>query len=214
MSVPPFPRSRSALALVVATCAAAPALGATAAAQSPDPGSLWKAYPLSPRTTAPAERPTGDPLQIQAPGSREPIVTADEKPDHTSVPLSVSIAFYAGLAALAALLVAAAVPPIARRRARPVTCEITFSPGTDGDAFMATSRSPGREERLVALSPRFPREPRNTPEYDAASHAAYEKLLDDLYADGWLPYELGRQWWETRLRRPTKADKRTPAGHA
>ena len=38
------------------------------------------------------------------------------------------------------------------------------------------------------------------PDDDAASHEAYEQLLRALYAEGWQPYERGRQWWEMRLR--------------
>jgi hypothetical protein len=63
----------------------------------------------------------------------------------------------------------------------------------------------------VARSGRFDRATAEPPEYDAASHAAYDQLLSDLYADGWLPYERGREWWAMRLRRTTAPETRTPA---
>jgi hypothetical protein len=53
----------------------------------------------------------------------------------------------------------------------------------------------------VAQSHRFKRHSPEPPAYDAASLAAYDELLRNLYADGWLPYERGREWWEMRLRR-------------
>ena len=96
-----------------------------------------------------------------------------------------------------------------RRRRRPVTCEISWSPGEQGDAFRATAQLDGDEERVVARSRRFERRSPEPPDYDAASHEAYDQLLRDLYADGWQPYERGRHWWEMRLRR-TATPRRRP----
>jgi hypothetical protein len=62
-----------------------------------------------------------------------------------------------------------------RRRSQPVTREITWSPGEDGDAFRATARLDGEEQWIVAQSRRFARDSPDPPAYDAASHAAYER---------------------------------------
>jgi hypothetical protein len=213
----PVPRSaspRSVLALAAVLCLMAAAAPTTAAlAQAPDPDPLWKAYPLTPGKTTgakPAERPDGAPLTVdEAPPSRT-TVTLDA-PARATVPLGVSIAFYLALAILSAVGVGAATLYVVRRRAQPVICEITWSPGEQGAAFLATAQRGDREEWVVARSGRFDRGTTEPPEYDAASHAAYDQLLSDLYADGWLPYERGREWWEMRLRRTTAPEAATPA---
>ena len=87
-------------------------------------------------------------------------------------------------------------------RAQPVICEISWSPGEQGAAFLATAqRRPERNGSWPIAALR--RAAAGAPDDDAASHAAYDQLLNDLYADGWLPYERGREWWEMRLRRTT-----------
>jgi hypothetical protein len=193
------------------------AVPAAALAQAPDPGPLWKAYPLTPGKSGaqgakPAERPNGDPLSIdQSPSPRAPARSQTDRPTLTSVPLAVSIAFYVALAMLSALAVGSATLWFVRRRARPVVCEITWSPDEEGDAFLATAQREGEEQWVVARSGRFDRVTDAPPEYDAASHAAYDQLLNQLYADGWQPYERGRQWWEMRLRRSETSDAPTPS---
>jgi hypothetical protein len=207
------------LALVASLCLMASAMPAAALAQAPDPGPLWKAYPLSPGKSGsgsakPAERPNGDPLSIDQSPSRPagaPASTQADRPTLTSVPLAVSIAFYVALAMLSALAVGSATLWFVRRRARPVVCEITWSPDEEGDAFLATAQREGEGEWVVARSGRFDRATDAPPEYDAASHAAYDQLLNELYADGWQPYERGREWWEMRLRRSETSDAPTPS---
>ena len=89
-----------------------------------------------------------------------------------------------------------------RRRARtPVTCEISWSPGERDGAFRATAMVTNDEPRVVAESRRFQRRPPDTPDEDAASQAAYAELVRELVSDGWEPYDHGRDWWATRLRR-------------
>lgn len=214
----PFP-APSVLAVAASLCLMAGAAPMAALAQAPDPGPLWKAYPLSPgkpgagRAT-PAERPNEDPLSIgQRPPSRAgaPASTKADRAVLRSVPLAVSIAFYAALAMLSALAVGSATLWFVRRRARPVVCQITWSPDEEGDAFLATAQREGEEEWVVARSGRFDRASDEPPEYDAASHAAYDQLLNELFADGWQPYERGRQWWEMRLRRSETSDAPTPS---
>ena len=63
----------------------------------------------------------------------------------------------------------------------------------------------------MAESRRFERRPPDAPDEDAASKAAYAELLRDLVADGWQPYERGRDWWAMRLRRTASAEPRPPA---
>ena len=120
--------------------AAAPTTAALA--QAPDPDPLWKAYPLTPGKTTgakPAERPDGAPLTVdEAPPSRT-TVTLDA-PARATVPLGVSIAFYLALAILSAVGVGAATLYVVRRRAQPVICEISWSPGEQGAAFLATAQ--------------------------------------------------------------------------
>jgi hypothetical protein len=191
-----------------------PAVGPTTAAraQAPDPAPLWKAYPLTPGKTTgakPAERPTGAPLTVDE--TRPPRAYGDSgAAAHTAVPLGVAIAFYLALAIVSAVGVGAATLYVVRRRAQPVICEISWSPGEQGAAFLATAQRGGQEEWVVARSGRFDRSAAEPPAYDAASHA-YDQLLTDLYADGWLPYERGREWWEMRLRRRTPPGTPTPA---
>jgi hypothetical protein len=215
MSVP-VPRSHTRIfALAPVLCLLAAAAPTTAAlAQAPDPDPLWKAYPLTPGKTTgtkPAERPNGAPLTVDATPPPRVNANSDAPARTTTVPLGVSIAFYLALAILSAVGVGAATLYLVRRRARPVICEISWAPGEQGAAFLATAQRDGQEEWVVARSGRFDRNTTEPPEYDAASHAAYDQLLSDLYADGWLPYERGREWWEMRLRRTTSPGTPTPA---
>lgn len=214
VSVPRSASPTSVFAVAAVLCLLAAAAPTSAAlAQTPDPAPLWKAYPLTPDKTTgakPAERPSGSPLTVdEAPSSRT-TVTLDA-PARTAVPLGVSIAFYLALAILSAVGVGAATLYLVRRRAQPVICVISWAPGEQGAAFLATAQRGGQEEWVVARSGRFDRNTTEPPEYDAASHAAYDQLLNDLYADGWLPYERGREWWEMRLRRTTAPEAATPA---
>jgi len=217
--VPRFASRRPVLALAAMLCLMAGGSPTIALAQQPDPGPLWKAYPLNPGKSGtsgakPTQRPTGAPLGIdQTPPPRGSAGVRTET-DHatlTSVPLAVSIAFYVALAMLSALAVGSATVWFVRRRARPVVCEISWSPDEQGDAFLATAQRDGEEQWVVARSGRFDRHSAEPPEYDAASQAAYDQLLTDLYADGWLPYERGREWWEMRLRRSRTSDVPTPS---
>jgi hypothetical protein len=217
--VPRLSPTPSVLALAASLCLMASAVPAAALAQEPDPGPLWNAYPLTSGKSGasgakPAERPNGAPLSIdQTPPPRGGGGTSTEtdRATLTSVPLAVSVAFYVALAMLSALAVGSATLWFVRRRARPVVCEITWSPDEEGDAFLATAQREGEEQWVVARSGRFDRTTDAPPEYDAASHAAYDQLLNELYADGWQPYERGRQWWEMRLRRSETSDTpRTP----
>ena len=215
MPVPRLAPRYSVLALA-ALCLMAGAAPAVASHRRPDPAPLWKAYPLTPGKTTgakPAERPNGEPLSIDQ--SPPPRANANlDAPAHTTtVPLGVSIAFYLALAILSAVGVGAATLYVVRRRARPVVCEITWSPDEQGDAFLATAQREGEEQWVVARSGRFDRRTADAPEYDDASHAAYDQLLSDLYADGWLPYERGREWWEMRLRRSDTSDTPTSSRH-
>jgi hypothetical protein len=215
MPVPRFASPTSAFALAAVLGLLAAAAPTTAAlAQAPDPGPLWKAYPLSPGKATgakPAERPNGAPLTVDGTPPSRTTVTLDAPARTAAVPLAASIAFYLALAILSAVGVGAATLYLVRRRARPVVCEITWWPDEEGDAFLATAQRKGAGEWVVARSGRFDRTADAPPEYDAASHAAYDQLLSDLYADGWLPYERGREWWEMRLRRTTAPQAATPA---
>jgi hypothetical protein len=198
---PHFPLQRSVLALVALTCLVGPAATTAALAQQPDPAPLWKAFPLSSDKSSgsrPAEPPNGPPAQV---AETPPPPASAESAARDAAPLAVTVAFYFALAGLAAIGVGAATVHVMRRRARPITCEISWSPGDEGDAFRATAQLGGQEEWVVAQSRRFQRRSPEPPEYDDASHAAYDQLLRDLYADGWLPYERGREWWAMRLRR-------------
>jgi hypothetical protein len=211
----PVPRSASpksvfALAAVLCLMAAAAAPTTAALAQTPDPAPLWKAYPLTPGKATgakPAEHPNGAPLIVDE--TRPPRADANSgAAARTAVPLGVAIAFYFALGILSAIGVGAATLYVVRRRAQPVTCEISWSPGEQGAAFLATAQRGGQEEWVVARSGRFDRSAAEPPEYDTASHA-YDQLLSDLYADGWLPYERGREWWAMRLRRPNAPETST-----
>jgi hypothetical protein len=221
----PVPGSHTApsvLALVASLCLLVGAGSAAALAQEPDPGPLWKAYPLNPGKSGAGgakspERPNGAPLSLdQTPPPRggTDARTESDRATLKNVPLGVSIAFYAALAMLSALVVGSATLWFVRRRAaRPIVCEITWSPDEEGDAFLATAQRAGEGEWVVARSGRFDRGTDEPPEYDAASHAAYDQLLNELYADGWQPYERGRQWWEMRLRRTETSATPTPSRH-
>ncbi|MGZ8634968.1 MAG: hypothetical protein ACXWZZ_14095 [Solirubrobacteraceae bacterium] len=87
-----------------------------------------------------------------------------------------------------------------------------MAPGEYGDAFLAVQQD-GDEERVVARSRRFERRSPQPPDDDAASHEAYEQLLRALYAEGWQPYERGRQWWEMRLRHEATSETPAPTRH-
>jgi hypothetical protein len=213
MSVPRSATPTSVFALAAVLCLmAATAPTPAALAQEPDPGPLWKAYPLAPGKTTgakPAERPNGAPLVVD--GTKRTPTSADASgPGPVGVPMGVAIAFYLSLGILSAVGVGMATRYVMRRRAQPVICEISWSPGEQGAAFLATAQRGGQEEWVIARSGRLERSTAEPPEYDAASHA-YDQLLNDLYADGWLPYERGREWWEMRLRRATARDTPTPA---
>ena len=123
-----------------------------------------------------------------------------------------AVVSYVALGFLAVIGVGAATRRVVRRRRRPVTCEISLAPGEYGDAFLAVQLD-GDEERVVARSRRFERHSPEPPDDDAASHEAYEQLLRALYAEGWQPYERGRQWWEMRLRQAATTEAPTPARH-
>jgi hypothetical protein len=203
----PLPRrSRCVPALVALACLLGPA--AAALAQQPTPAPLWKAYPLSPKKpsgSTPREHPTGAPLRVPAPARSRPARTDDVGSTEQGTPLGAAIAFYGALAGLCAIAVGALTMHVMRSRSQLVTCEITWAPGEEGDAFRATAQLGGEEPWIVAQSRRFERRSPDPPAYDPASHAAYDELLRDLYADGWLPYERGREWWAMRLRRTANA---------
>jgi hypothetical protein len=206
------------LALAASLCLMAGAAPSAALAQQPDPGALWKAYPLTAGKPAakgakPTEQPDGKPLSIdQSPPVRAVGAGADgDRPTLTRVPLAVSVAFYVALAMLSAVGVGSATLWFVRRRARPVLCEIRWSADERGDAFLATAQRDGEEQWVVARSGRFDRRTAEAPEYDAASQAAYDQLLSDLYADGWLPYERGHEWWEMRLRHSDTSNTPAPS---
>jgi hypothetical protein len=197
----PVPLLRCVPALVALACLVAPA--APALAQQPDPAPLWKAYPLTPDRssgTTSGEHPTGAPLRVPEPG-RPHLSAPDGSRAGAGTPLVIAVAFYGALAGLCAIAAGALTMRVMRRRAEPVICQISWSPGEEGDAFRATAQIDGDEPWVVAQSHRFERRSPDPPAYDAASLAAYDELLRNLYADGWLPYERGREWWEMRLRR-------------
>ena len=146
------------------------------------------------------EHPTGTPLRAPQASRARPAAAAGDS-GGGAPPLVAAIAFYGVLAALAAIGAGALTLRLLRRRTPPVTCEIRWSPDEDGHAFRATAQLGGDEELVVARSRRFERGSPEPPDYDAASHAAYDELLRNLYADGRLPYERGREWWAMRLRR-------------
>ena len=205
----PVPHSRWCCvpALVALTCLLGPS--AIALAQQPDPAPLWKAYPLSPQkpsgSTA-GEHPTGAPLRVPAPARTNDARASGGRTSGGGTPVAVAVAFYGALAGLCAIAAGALTMRVMRRRSQPVTCEIRWSPGDEGDAFRATTQSDGEEEWVVAQSRRFERRSPDQPAYDAASLAAYDELLRNLYADGWMPYERGREWWAMRLRRDASAE--------
>ncbi len=61
----------------------------------------------------------------------------------------------------------------------------------------------------MAESRRFQRRSPDTPDDDAASQAAYAELVRELVSDGWEPYDHGRDWWATRLRRVPSDESHT-----
>ena len=208
-TVPHLCRQRWMLAAIALACLAGPTAGAFA--QEPDPAPLWNAFPLNPSTSTGAttpEHPTGAPLRAPQASRTRPSAAAGDS-DGGAPPLVAAIAFYGVLAALAAIGVGALTLRLLRRRTPLVTCEISWSPDEDGHAFRATAQLGGDEELVVARSRRFQRGSPEPPDYDAASHAAYDELLRNLYADGWLPYERGREWWAMRLRRTATSEPTT-----
>jgi hypothetical protein len=220
--VPHSTRQRPVMALTALMCLLCTAPTNAALAQQPDPSPLWKAFPLTPDNAPgtpdkapgakPAKRPNNTLLRFFDTQDSRPAVNADG-PDRSSAPVGVAIAFYVALGCLAAIGVGAATLHAVRRRTRAVTCEISWSPGEEGDAFLATAQLDGTEEVVVAESRRFERRSPEAPEYDEASREAYDQLLHDLYADGWLPYERGREWWEMRLRHEATSETSSPVRH-
>jgi hypothetical protein len=209
--VPHLPRPGSVLATTALACVLCAAPASATLAQQPDPTPLWKAYPLKPDESAgakPARRPIGAPLPAQTTPRARPA----ESPGTSGAPLAVAVVSYLALGFLAVVGVGAAARLVARRRRRLVTCEISLAPGEDGDAFLAVQLD-GEEARVVARSRRFERRSPQPPYDDAASHEAYEQLLRGLYAEGWQPYDRGRQWWEMRLRHAATTETPTPARH-
>lgn len=214
--VPHSPRQRSALALTALTCLLCAAPTTAALAQQPDATPLWKAFPLTQDRPAEAKKPTprpnGSTLRIlELPRSRP--ATNGDGPGRSGAPATVAFVFYGALGCLAAIGVGAAALHVVRRPPRPVTCEISWSPSEDGDAFLATAQLDGSKERVVARSRRFERRSPEGPGYHAASRQAYEQLLNDLYAEGWQPYERGRHWWEVRLRHELTSKTPAPTRH-
>ena len=122
------------------------------------------------------------------------------------MPLAVSIAFYLALAILSAVGVGAATVYVVRRRRKPVTCEISWSPGGRGGAFRATVIAAGDKPRLVAESRPFEGRPPELPEEDAPRRRP--RQCQDLVSEGWEPYDRGRDWWAMRLRRGPSAGPR------
>jgi hypothetical protein len=205
--VPHLIRQGPVLALTALTCLIALASTTAALAQAPDPAPLWKAYPLNPPKSTGTNRV---PRPHSAPRQVDETRRSGASADRDAAPLAVAIAFYGVLAGLCALGVGTARAHVLRRRARPITCEIRWSPDEQGNTFRATAHLDGEEEWVVAQSGRFERRSPEPPEYDGASHAAYDQLLSTLYADGWLPYERGREWWAMRLRRTPGSGTPTP----
>jgi hypothetical protein len=204
-------------AFVLACAAVAPAAGPQPIA---DP--LWKAFPLdtdppatatstspapSARTApaAPARTSPAAPIIAQQPATSAP-PAALEPPGPNGPPAAITMIFFGSLAGASLLVVAALMRRRAgRRRALgPVTCEITWSPVSEGGAFSATTQENGDVPQLVAASRRFERRTPGPPDQDWASRQAYAELVRLLMAEGWEPYGRGRAWWEMRLRRAPK----------
>lgn len=190
-------------ALLLAGSASAP--GADGTRPTPDP--LWKAFPLQ------TGRPT-DAQSVQAPK----LFAAPAQPPEAQAPAAaqgpsatVTIVFFGAVVVLIVCLALAARRALRRRARRPVTCEISWSPGERDGAFRATATATGDEPRVVAESRRFTRRPPDAPDEDAASKAAYAELVRDLVSDGWEPYDHGRDWWATRLRRTPSAEQHSEA---
>jgi hypothetical protein len=178
--------------------------GAASAAGSSQPSGkpLWNAYPLDPGsdTRAPAPRATQG---AAAPTIEHPQTAPMPRlrTDAGATPLPLQIAFFGCLGALL-LLALGAIARVALRRRGKVTCEISWSPAAQGDAFRATALERGDAPRLVAASRPFERSRPGAPDDDdLASRQAYAELVRNLVSDGWEPYDRGTAWWEMRLRR-------------
>ena len=160
--VPHSIRQGPVFALTALTCLIALAPTTVALAQAPDPKPLWKAYPLNPSTST-------DTNHVQRVDSAP---RTGGRADGDAAPLAVAIAFYGALAGLCALGFRAALVQVRRRRTRPTTSEVSWSPDAQDDAFRATAQSVGEGEWVKAESGRFERRSPEPPEHDAASQAS------------------------------------------
>ena len=210
--VPHLPRPGSVLATTALTCAlcAAPttaALGAAARSHpaleglSAEAGHVDRAR--SPPSARSARRCPPRRRRTRARRSRGVL-------PHPGAPLAVAVVSYVALGFLAV---------VGRRRgdaaracvvgARPVTCEISLVAGRA--AAMRSSHRAARRRRGAGRGANRGASNagrRSRRDDDAASHEAYDELLRELYADGWQPYERGRDGGRCACarRRPRSAD--------
>jgi hypothetical protein len=141
-------------------------------------------------------------------------------PKTRSAPFAVTLLFFAALGAIVLLggawllrrawsgLEAAAADEPPRRRvagstreATVPTCEITWSPGQAGAAFLATVDHPGEGPDLIAESPAFGPPGGGPPPETPATKVAHEQLVRTLEGDGWRPVGRGGDWYSVRFRR-------------
>jgi hypothetical protein len=195
-------------ALVLGCTAVAPAAG-----PQPNADPLWKAYPLDAGAPATATTASQTPVLAQPAAAALSPAALDSPPASGPSP-AISVAFFGSLAA-AVLLIAVAMIRRARRRRvpGPVTCEITWSPASEGGAFSATTWEEGDAPQVVAASRRFERPLPGPPDQDWASRQAYGELVRALIAEGWEPYGRGRAWWEMRFRRAQESSTSREAIH-
>jgi hypothetical protein len=176
----------------------------------------------SDQSTAPGNQspaPSGASDQATVAGGAAPPSTryVAGEPRAKAAPFAVTILFFGAMAAIALLgvawfmrrgwrgLEAAADPPrsngAAPRDRPPPTCEITWSPGQAGAAFLATVEQPGAGPDLIAESPSFGPPGGGPPPETPATRVAHEQLVRTLEGDGWRPVGRGGDWYSVRFRR-------------
>jgi hypothetical protein len=181
-------------------------------AQQPDPEPLWKAYPLAPRTSTNAA-PSSAPQRCAQRAALTCGAYAWTAPLGRRRPLAVAVVAYGALAFLAFVVIGATARHIAAPQGGTGHVRDQLGPRRRGRRLprRAAGRRRGTRRGAVSGASSAARlSPRTT---IAASHEAYEQLLRALYAEGWQPYERGRQWWEMRLRHRATSGTSSPARH-
>ena len=182
----------------------------------PIPRPLWKAFPLTPAKATdakPAERPTERPLAVDETPRTRASANATPPADAGRARWRWRSRSTSRWRLLSRRRRRRGDPLVVRRRRRTGHMRDQLVAGRAGRRLPRHGAAGGDEQWVVARSRRFERRSPEPPEYDAASHAAYEQLLQRPLRR-WLAALRARpRMVGDEAAPPTAPEAATPARH-